>query len=95
MFGKSGKAAVTVEEPPKAEHPICESGWITMIVKRNLQQHSTMREYRVLETDLSSLLPKNRKQPKNTTEKTQYIFRLKIEKPAIELYRNESLKQFN
>ena len=54
-----------------------------------------MREYRVLETDLTSLLPKNRKQPKNTTEKTQYIFRLKIEKPSMELYRNESLKQFD
>jgi hypothetical protein len=96
MFGK-GKGSATVEEPPKADHPICESSWITSIVKRNLQQHSSMREYRVLETDLGSLLPplKNRKQPKNTTEKTQYIFRLKIEKPSIELYRNESLKQFN
>jgi hypothetical protein len=54
-----------------------------------------MREYRVLETDLTSLLPKHRKPPKNENEKTQYIFRLKIEKPSLELYKNESLKQFN
>jgi hypothetical protein len=54
-----------------------------------------MREYRVLETDLTSLLPKSRKQPKNKTEKTQFIFRLKIDQPSLEVYRTETLKQFN
>ncbi len=54
-----------------------------------------MREYRVLETDLTSLLPKHRKPSKNEDEKIQYIFRLKIGGPSDELYNDNALKIYN
>ena len=96
FFGKITKPTLAIEEPLKLDHMVCEQSFVAHILKRNLQQHSSLREYRVLETDLTSLLlPKHRKPSKNPNEKTQYIFRLKIEKPSLEMYKNESLKQFN
>ena len=95
FLGKITKPTLATEEPLKLDHMVCEQSFVCLILKRNLQQHSSLREYRVLETDLTSLLPKHRKPSKNPNEKTQYIFRLKIEKPSLEMYKNESLKQFN
>jgi len=54
-----------------------------------------LREYRVLDTDLTSLIPKHGKLSKNQIGKTWYIFRLKVEEPTVEVYKNESLKSFN
>lgn len=56
--------------------------------------YATVREYKVRGADLTSLIPEYHSKGKRY-ETAEYIFRLRLEMPTIEIYKNQSYSQFN
>ena len=56
--------------------------------------YATVREYKVRGADLTSLIPDYHSKGKRY-ETAEYIFRLRLEMPTIEIYKNQSYSQFN
>lgn len=58
--------------------------------------YGSVREYKVKGSDLTSILPDfNSKGNKSRLEKQDYLFRLRIDYPMVEVMKNTSYQQFN
>ncbi len=71
----------------KCDYPVIDQAFLTLILKKNWQMYGTVRDYKVRGADLTRLIPEYHSKIKRY-EKKDYIFRLRVELPAIEVYKN-------
>ena len=77
------------KEEQKLDFTLTEQSFLSLILKKNWQMYATVREYKVRGADLTSLIPGYHSNIKRL-ETAEYIFRLRLEMPTIEIYKNQS-----
>ena len=78
------------KEEQKLDYPLTDQTFLSNLLKKNLQMYATVREYKVRGADLTSLIPEHSNIKRSET--AEYIFRLRLEMPTIDIYKNQSYR---